>query len=53
MKTSDESEVSTVDNPSELTKHELMSMFWRSFTINASFNYERQMSQGFAYSMRM
>jgi len=51
MKTSDESEVSTVDNPSKLTKHELMSMFWRSFTINASFNYERQMSQGFAYSM--
>lgn len=35
----------------KLGKKELMSVFWRSFTINASFNYERQMSQGFVYSM--
>lgn len=34
-----------------LGKKELMSVFWRSFTINASFQYERQMSQGFVYSM--
>lgn len=35
----------------KLSKKELMAIFWRSFTINASFNYERQMSQGFVYSM--
>lgn len=35
----------------KLTKKELMGIFWRSFTINASFNYERQMSQGFVFSM--
>ena len=25
--------------------------FWRSFTVNASFNYERQMNMGFLYGM--
>ena len=35
----------------KLSKKELMAIFWRSLTINASFNYERQMSQGFVYSM--
>ena len=35
----------------KLGKKELMGIFWRSFTINASFNYERQMSQGFVFSM--
>ena len=47
MKTSNE----TVASERKLGKKELMSVFWRSFTINASFNYERQMSQGFVYSM--
>lgn len=35
----------------KVSRKELMSVFWRSFTINASFQYERQMSQGFVYSM--
>lgn len=35
----------------KLGRKELMSVFWRSFTINASYQYERQMSQGFVYSM--
>lgn len=48
MKTSNE----TAATPErKLGKKELMGIFWRSFTINASFNYERQMSQGFVYSM--
>lgn len=47
MKTSNE----TAASERKLGKKELMSVFWRSFTINASFNYERQMSQGFVYSM--
>lgn len=38
-------------NETMITKKELNSVFWRSFTINASFNYERQMNQGFVYSM--
>lgn len=47
MKTSNASEASAP----AIGHKELMSVFWRSFTINASFQYERQMSQGFAYSM--
>ena len=47
MKTSNE----TAASERKLGKKELMSVFWRSFTINASFNYERQISQGFVYSM--
>lgn len=38
-------------NESKITKKELNSVFWRAFTINASFNYERQMNQGYVYSM--
>lgn len=49
MKTSNEIAAQATER--KLTKKELMSVFWRSFTINASFNYERQMSQGFVYSM--
>ena len=44
MKTSNQTE-------SRITKKDINSVFWRAFTINASFNYERQMSQGFVYSM--
>lgn len=47
MKTSNQ----TTTDGKKVTKQDLMKVFWRSFTINASFNYERQMSQGFAYSM--
>ncbi len=38
-------------NDNLITKKELNSVFWRSFTINASFNYERQMNQGYVFSM--
>ncbi len=40
-----------ISNEGKITKKELNSVFWRSFTINASFNYERQMNQGYVYSM--
>lgn len=46
MKTSNET---TAEK--KLSRKELMRVFWRSFTINASYQYERQMNQGFAYSL--
>lgn len=50
MKTSNE--IASVNREEgRITRKELMGVFWRSFTINASFNYERQMSQGFVFSM--
>lgn len=51
MKTSNETEAVKVAEPGTIGRKELMSVFWRAFTINASFQYERQMSQGFVYSM--
>lgn len=50
MKTSNEI-ASRNREEGRITRKELMGVFWRSFTINASFNYERQMSQGFVFSM--
>lgn len=38
-------------NQVKLTKKDINKVFWRSFTVNASFNYERQMSQGAQYSL--
>lgn len=46
MKTSNE-----ITAEKKLSRKELMRVFWRSFTINASYQYERQMNQGFAYSL--
>ena len=46
MRTSNESA-----DEKKVGRKELMSVFWRSFTINASYQYERQMNQGFVYSM--
>lgn len=46
MKTSKE-----ISTEKKVGRKELMSVFWRSFTINASYQYERQMSQGFVYSL--
>ena len=34
-----------------LTKSDINRVFWRSFTVNASFNYERQMNQGAQYAL--
>lgn len=36
---------------SNLTKRDLMSVYWRSFTMQASWNYERMMAGGFVFSM--
>lgn len=36
---------------SKITKKDLMRVFWRSFTMEWSWNYERQMNLGFCYSM--
>lgn len=46
MRTSNESA-----DEKKVGRKELMSVFWRSFTINASYQYERQMNKGFVYSM--
>ncbi|MTD38696.1 PTS mannose transporter subunit IID [Erwinia sp. CPCC 100877] len=35
----------------QITKKDLMGVFWRSMPMEASFNYERMMSLAFAYSM--
>ncbi|MEZ0117753.1 UNVERIFIED_ORG: fructoselysine and glucoselysine-specific PTS system IID component [Heyndrickxia coagulans] len=34
-----------------LTKKDLMKVFWRSFTMEWAWNYERQMNLGYCYSM--
>lgn len=36
----------------KITKKDLKGVFWRSMPMEASFNYERMMSMGFAYSMK-
>lgn len=41
----------TSNNENKLTKKELMSVFWRSFTTSHSWNYERQQHLAFCYSM--
>ncbi len=41
----------TTSNEKKLTKKDITRMFWRSFTVNASFNYERHMSQGCQYAL--
>lgn len=38
-------------NKKKLNKHDINKIFLRSFTINAAFNYERQMSQGVQYAL--
>lgn len=35
----------------KITKKELNSVFWRSMTYNASFNYERQLNVGWTFSL--
>ena len=51
MKTSNDVQTPAEGAQKKVTRKELMSVFWRSFAINASFNYERQMSQGYDFSM--
>ncbi|HAC1646048.1 TPA_asm: PTS mannose transporter subunit IID, partial [Listeria monocytogenes] len=34
-----------------LTKKDLMKVFWRSFTMEWSWNYERQSNLGYGFSM--
>ena len=36
---------------SKITRKELMSAFWRSFTMQASWNYEKMMAGGYVFSM--
>ena len=38
-------------NTRELPKKEFRSIFWRSFTLLGSFNYERMEGLGFLYSV--
>ena len=34
-----------------VTKNDMCSVFWRSFPLQASFNYERMQNVGFCYSL--
>lgn len=36
---------------SKITKKDINKLFWRSMCVNASFNYERHMSQGIQYAL--
>ncbi|WP_031649470.1 PTS system mannose/fructose/sorbose family transporter subunit IID, partial [Listeria innocua] len=38
-------------NSDVLTKKDLMKVFWRSFTMEWSWNYERQSNLGYGFSM--
>ena len=38
-------------NSNKMTKKEINQMFWRSLSIEGSFNYERMMSLGYSYAM--
>ena len=35
----------------EITKKDLLKVFWRSFPLQACFNFERMQNVGFCYSM--
>ncbi|MEK5176066.1 PTS system mannose/fructose/sorbose family transporter subunit IID [Heyndrickxia sp. FSL W8-0496] len=50
MKTSDYEHQDTTDSP-ELTKKDLRRLFWRSFQMEFSWNYERQMNLAYTYAM--
>uniref|UniRef100_UPI00406CF7BE PTS system mannose/fructose/sorbose family transporter subunit IID n=1 Tax=Heyndrickxia sp. FSL K6-6286 TaxID=2921510 RepID=UPI00406CF7BE len=50
MKTSDYENQDATDNP-ELTKKDLRRLFWRSFQMEFSWNYERQMNLAYTYAM--
>mgnify|MGYP002234430047 CR=1 FL=1 len=40
-----------IDDDSKITKKDINKLFWRSMCVNASFNYERHMSQGIQYAL--
>ncbi|MES1045394.1 PTS system mannose/fructose/sorbose family transporter subunit IID [Heyndrickxia oleronia] len=50
MKTSDYENQDATDSP-ELTKKDLRRLFWRSFQMEFSWNYERQMNLAYTYAM--
>ncbi|MDH5160882.1 PTS system mannose/fructose/sorbose family transporter subunit IID [Heyndrickxia oleronia] len=50
MKTSDYENKDATDSP-ELTKKDLRRLFWRSFQMEFSWNYERQMNLAYTYAM--
>ena len=39
-----------IDNK-KITRDDLKKIFWRSLPYNASFNYERQLNMGWAYTL--
>ncbi|EAW0531137.1 PTS mannose transporter subunit IID, partial [Listeria monocytogenes] len=41
----------TSNEKSEITKKELNRVFWRSFQMEFSWNYERQMNLAYVYAM--
>lgn len=40
-----------ISNEKKITKKELNSVFWRSFQMEFSWNYERQMNLAYVYAM--
>ncbi len=51
MKTSNESAANQKDESTEISKKDLNRLFWRSFQMEFSWNYERQASLGYVYAM--
>lgn len=49
--TSNESNNSTQPSTETVTKKDLMSVFWRSFSLEWSWNYERQMNMSYCYAI--
>lgn len=49
--TSNESNNSTQLSTETVTKKDLMSVFWRSFSLEWSWNYERQMNMSYCYAI--
>ena len=43
--------MTTQDTPRKLSKKEFKQIYWRSFTLLGSFNYERMEGLGFLYAM--
>lgn len=39
------------DNSTQITKKDLRKVFWRSFQMEFSWHYERQMNLAYAYAM--
>ena len=49
--TSKENKILNAQGDKNITKKDLMKVFWRSFTMEWSWNYERQSNMSYTYAM--